>query len=213
MFKTKRKLQLSAAFTALIVTAFSMGCSGFFVDPTLTSLTVSPQTPTVAVGGTLQLTATGGYDDGSSKDISSSVIWLSETPTAATVSQNGGLLTGVTAGSAVITASKAAVSGQTTAKVLPSGLQSITLNPTNPSIPQGTTKAFTATGHFQDGSTSDISDLATWNSSNTDIATIDASGVATALSVTATSQTTITASLVSTTGTISQSTTLTVTTQ
>jgi trimeric autotransporter adhesin len=206
MSKIKRKLQLLAAFAALILLAFSIGCSGFFVDPTLSSITVTPATPSLVAGDTLQLTATGSYDDGSTKNISGSAAWTSSDNTIATVSSTG-LLTGVAVGTATITASSAAISGPTTATIQVAGLQSITLTPAgNPSIKQGGTQQFTATGHLQDGSTPDITDSVTWTSTNTDVATIDASGLATALSVTTSSTTTIKA----TSGSVSATATLTV---
>jgi uncharacterized protein YjdB len=187
-----------------MLTASSIGCSGFFVDPTLTTITVTPATPSVIAGDTLQLTATGSYDDGSTKNISGSVTWTTSDNGVATVS-SAGLLTGVAEGTATLTATSAAISGTTTATVQISGLQSITLSPTGPSIKQGATQQFTATGHLQDGSTKVLTSV-TWTSSNTDVATIDATGLATALSVTASSATTITA----TSGTVSANTTLTV---
>jgi uncharacterized protein YjdB len=205
MSKIKRKLQLSAVFAALILTALSVGCSGFFVDPTLTSITVSPTTPSVVAGNTLQLTATGSYDDGSTKNITGTATWTTSDNAVATVN-TAGLLTAVAVGTATITASSGAISGTTTATVQVAGLQSITLSPTGPSIKQGATQLFTATGHLQDGSTQDISNSVTWTSSNQNVATIDATGLATALSVTTSSATTITA----TSGTVSANTTLTV---
>jgi uncharacterized protein YjdB len=203
MPKIKRKLQLSAAFAALIIVAFSIGCSGFFVDPTLTTITVTPATPSVVAGDTLQLTATGSYDDGSTKNITGTVTWTTSDNGVATVS-SGGLLTGMAVGSATLTATSAAISGTTTVTVQVAGLQSITLSPTGPSIKQGETEQFMATGHLQDGTTQDITDSVTWTSSNEEVATIDATGVATALSVTASSTTTIKA----TSGTVSATTTL-----
>ena len=205
MAKIKRKLQLSAAFAALILVALSVGCSGFFVDPTLTTITVTPATPSVVAGNTLQMIATGTYDDGSTKNISGTATWTTSDSSIATVS-SAGVLTGVATGTATITATSAAISGTTTATVQVAGLQSITLTPTGNSIKQGATQQFMATGHLQDGSTPDITNSVTWTSSNTDVATIDAAGLATAKSVTAASATTITA----TSGTVSANTTLTV---
>jgi uncharacterized protein YjdB len=205
MFNTKRRLQLSAAFAALFLLAFSLGCSGFFVDPTLTTLTVTPLTPSVVAGSTLQLTATGSYDDGSSKNISGTASWSTSDATIATVN-TAGLLTGVAQGTATITASSGAVSGTTTATIQISGLSSITLTPSNPAVRSGTTQQFIATAHLADGSTQDISGSATWASSDTNTATIDATGLATALSVASPTTTTISA----TSGTVSANTVLTV---
>jgi uncharacterized protein YjdB len=205
MVKIKRNLQFSAAFAALILVALSVGCSGFFVDPTLTTITVTPSTPSVVSGNTLQMIATGSYDDGSTKNISGGATWTTSDSSVATVNSSG-LLTGVATGTATITATSGAITGTTTATIQVAGLQSITLSPTGISIKQGTTQQFTATGHLQDGSTPDITSSVTWNSSNQDAATINATGLATAQSVTSASATTITA----TSGTVSANTTLTV---
>jgi uncharacterized protein YjdB len=71
-------------------------------------------------------------------------------------------------------------------------------------MPVNTSLQFTAIGNFTDGSSADITNLVSWSSSSTATATIDASGLATAVAAGATN---ISAAL----GSISQSTTLTVT--
>ena len=48
----------------------------------------------------------------------------------------------------------------------PATLTSITVSPTNPSIPRGTSVSFTATGHYSDGTTQDLTEMATWTSSD-----------------------------------------------
>ena len=49
------------------------GCDGFFIDPALTAVTVTPSSPSVTIGGTQQMTATGTYDDGSKRSITDGV--------------------------------------------------------------------------------------------------------------------------------------------
>ncbi len=85
-------------------------------------------------------------------------------------------------------------------------LQSITIIPANPSVTQGQSLQFTAIGHFADGSTQNLTSLVTWTSSNTNVATINSGGVATATTSLSGGVTTITATF----GTVSGSTTLTV---
>lgn len=77
MVSTRRKLQLIASFSVLLLTAIGIGCNGFFVDPTLTSMTVSTlqSTNLVNVGNTVQLQATGVYDDGSTKNLTGKSTW------------------------------------------------------------------------------------------------------------------------------------------
>ena len=83
-------------------------------------------------------------------------------------------------------------------------LLSISITPTNPSIANGQTTQFTATGHFSDGSNQVLTSGVTWSSSNTSIATIATNGLATAIGV---GSDTITA----VDGSFSSTTTLTVT--
>jgi uncharacterized protein YjdB len=70
------------------------------------SVDVAPATATIAVGGTVQLSATV------SPDVTGGVNWSSSAPSKATVDVNG-LVTGVASGSATITATAKGGSGKT----------------------------------------------------------------------------------------------------
>src|SRR2546421_11723638 len=62
------KLRLAGALAALATLAFAISCRGFFVNPTLTSITVAPATPTIQTGttnNTVQMTAAATFNDGS----------------------------------------------------------------------------------------------------------------------------------------------------
>ncbi len=76
MLSSKKKLQLVAAFATLLLFATGVACNGFFVDPVLTSMTVGP-TATINQGETVQESAIGTYNDGSTKILSSGVQWSS----------------------------------------------------------------------------------------------------------------------------------------
>lgn len=54
----------------------------------------------------------------------------------------------------------------------PPSLQSISVTPTNPTIASGSALPFTATGHFGDGSTNDLTSSVSWSSSTPAVATI-----------------------------------------
>src|ERR1017187_9536007 len=84
-------------------------------------------------------------------------------------------------GSTTITATSGTVSGTTTLTVTPAVVTSITVAPANPSIAKGMTQQFTATGTYTDGTSANLTNSATWSSSNLGVATIDASGLASAL--------------------------------
>jgi hypothetical protein len=82
-------------------------------------------------------------------------------------------------------------------------LVSISVTPANPSIPMGVTEQFAASGTYSDGTTHDMTMQVTWRSSNTSVATVNSSGLATAVAAG-------TATITGTSGSISGSTTLTV---
>ncbi|HMH08547.1 MAG TPA: hypothetical protein VK579_17870, partial [Terriglobales bacterium] len=73
----KKKLRLLAAFTALFMLALAAGCRGFFVNPTLQSVAVTPSTGSVTPGANIQMTATGTFDDGSTSNVTSKSTWQS----------------------------------------------------------------------------------------------------------------------------------------
>lgn len=64
---------------------------------------------------------------------------------------------------------------------VPVTLQSIAVTPANSTIAVGATQQFTATGTYSDGTAKNINNQVTWTSSNTSVASISSSGLATAL--------------------------------
>jgi hypothetical protein len=170
MFKNKRKLQLLASVATLFLLAFGVGCKGFFVNPTLTSLAIGPQTFTLIEGQSQQMAANGTYDDGTTKDLTGKVSWSSSDSTCASVTSPGGLVTAPTTVTAVCTATisgsfGAVPSTSATVTVSPGAPSKIVLtaNPTNPQA--NSTITFTAMGFFTGGS-QDITTLVNWNNSN-----------------------------------------------
>src|SRR5437867_12219155 len=95
----------------------------------------------------------------------------SSSTAASTISNAGGsqgLATSVAAGGPItITATLGLVSGNTTLTVTAATLTSIAVTPTNPSIANGTTRQFTATGTFSDSRTQDLTTQVTWSSTPT----------------------------------------------
>lgn len=131
---TGRKLPITLAFIVLVGLAFGASCNGFFVDPTLTGIAVSPTAPQVEVGKTITLQAFGTYDDGSRKQVKSGVSWSSATTTVATIDTNTGILTGVTPGTSLITASAQALQGTATATVFLANISNLRVEPTSASV-------------------------------------------------------------------------------
>jgi trimeric autotransporter adhesin len=150
MSSTKQKLRLVCAFAALATLGLAISCRGFFVNPTLTSIAISPTAPQVEEGKTLQLQAFGTYDDGSRNQIRSGVSWSSDTSTVASIDPNTGILTGVTTGTSTITASSQALSSTATATVF-IVIDSISISPTSASVKSGGTQNFTVSAASNGG--------------------------------------------------------------
>ena len=169
----------------------------------VSSVVVSPPSAGIRVSATTQLTATtrdsiGGVLTGRV------VTWGSSDPTVATVNSTG-LVTGVAAGTATITATSEGKSGTSTITVTKIPVGSVTVAP--PTKAMLVTQGFALTPTVRDTAGNVVTDrVVTWGSNNTAVATVSAGGVVTAVApgtatITATSETqsgtsTITVSLV-----------------
>ena len=103
--------------------------------PTLTSITVTPATPSILVGATRQFTATATYSDGSTEDVTSQATWTSSDTGVVTIDA-GGLATGISVGTATISAILAGITGGSTLTV-----QSAPLVIGTTSLPNGVVNA------------------------------------------------------------------------
>jgi len=160
--------------------AGSAGGSANNPPPTLTSINVTPMSPTVTKGTQQQFKATGVYSDGSMQDLTASVTWSSSDMSVATIS-TAGLATTAGTGTSTIKAVSGSVPGSTVMTVTAATLTSINVTPMNPTIPNGTQQQFKATGVYSDGSMQDLTGSVTWSSSDMNVATISAGGLATAV--------------------------------
>ena len=149
------------------------------VVPAIGGIDVTPATATVVIGDDVQLTATP-TDVVGSPDLT--VTWSSDDTDVATVDATG-LVTAVTAGTATITATSnfdATVTGTATitvAEPTPS-IGGIDIDPAEAALAIGDDVQLTATPTGVVGSP----DLTvTWSSDDTDVATVDATGLVTAV--------------------------------
>ena len=193
-----------AGFASMSILLGFVGCGTHsattITTATLSSIAVSSSTQSIAVGGTLQFAATGTYSDGTSKVLTSQATWTSSSDSVAAIA--AGLATGIASGTTTISAAIGVISGSKSLTITPI-LNSIAVTPAAPFATTNTTQQFSATGTWSDGSARDLTSQVTWASSNTSVASIDVSGLATTL---ANGTVTISASL----GAIGGSATLTV---
>ncbi len=164
--------------------------------PTLTSIAVTPASPSIQSGTTQQFTATGTYSDNSTKNITTTVNWTSSSTSIATISNTAGtngLASTLASGSTTIQAALGSVNASTLLTVTAVNTPTLTVLVVGPQYPSITdasaTQSFTATGHYSDGSTQDLTSSATWASSSTGVATVNSTGTATSQSLGATQST------------------------
>jgi uncharacterized protein YjdB len=139
---------------------------------TLTKVDITPLNPAIAKGTTMQFAAIGTFSDKTAQDLTSMATWGSTDPTVATVSNlllSRGLATSLSQGITTISATVKGMSDSTVLTVTAATLSSITITPPNPVIAKGSWIALTATGTYSDATTQDLTYLATWKSSNSNV--------------------------------------------
>ncbi|HEY4904852.1 MAG TPA: Ig-like domain-containing protein [Candidatus Sulfotelmatobacter sp.] len=177
MSSMKRKLHLIGAFAALATLALGVSCKGFFQNPVISSISIGPASPTIETGttdNTVQMTVFGTNNDGSTNN-NPSVSWSITPTTIATISSTG-LVTSVSTGSATVTAAanqNPSITGTQTVTVTVGCIQSIQVTPTSAAPLTGnnteddlSAEALTCNGSFP------VTDVATWTSNNTNLATV-----------------------------------------
>ncbi len=148
----------------------------------LTKIEISSTNNVLPVGTTAQLTATGDYSDNSQQNITSMVQWSSSSQVVLTVN-NSGLATAIAVGSATVVASLGSVSSSDMLSVSPATLISVAVTPQSTTVPMGQQQQFTLTGTYTDQSQHDLTGSATWSSDNSQVATVDPTGIAVGIQV------------------------------
>jgi hypothetical protein len=198
-----------------VVTATYMGLTDSttvtVTDSVIVSISVSPVGLTLPVGSRRQFTAQAIRSDGTSMDITGLATWTSDAPGIAAVSTAGGTrgqVTGIAGGTANISATYMGITGSVLITVTPATLTMVQVTPFTPTISLNTPVQFVATAIYSDGTNVAVTGMATWLSSDMNVAQVSnaagSRGLATPL---AKGTTKISATFMNVTGT----TTLTVT--
>lgn len=164
-------------------TTLTVACSTPGGDSALQSITVYPATPTIPNPGQIQLKALGIFSPATSNnDLTSLASWASSNLSVATV-DNTGMVSAAGCGTTGISAEYQGIIGQTQLIVSCTALQSITIYPGSPTIPQlGQNQQLRALGIYPPpASNRDISSLTSWASSNQGVATVSDSGLISAV--------------------------------
>ena len=166
------------------ITASSEGKSGTatvtVTPPPVATVNVTPSSATVAVGQTTTLQAQ--TLDASGAAVTGRVItWSTSNAGVATVSSSG-VVTGVAAGAATITATSEGKSGTSAITVTAVPVASVSIAPTTLSLQTGQTGTLTAT--VRDAANAVLTDrTVTWTTSNASVATVAPNGTVTAVAV------------------------------
>lgn len=179
-------LGVSAGTTVITATSGTISASTNLtvtVTPpvTLSSIALTPPAPSLQIGAALPLVVTATYSDNSTAVVTSASTYTSAASSNVAVT-NSGVISGVAAGTSLITASYNGMTATTNATVVAATLSSIVVTPATASIPVTGTQQFVATATYSDSSTGNVTASAAWTSSNTVVATVLNTGVATGLS-------------------------------
>ncbi len=184
----------TSSITATLGSITSPPATLTVTSATLVSIAVTPANPAIVLQTQQQFTATGTFSDSSIQDISDTVTWSSSDTTKITITPSGvgsGVATGVgtTTNPVTISATKSGVTGSTTATVIPPTVLSIAITPTTAAsdpakLAMATSRRYRATATLANGSTLNVTSLATWSSSDTTIATVSTGLVRAASTVT-----------------------------
>ena len=152
----------------------------------LLSIAVTPAHPSVRIGDTQPMTATGTFLDGHVAALTTSVAWTikGSSPGVAGISNAAGTQGVVSAwnlGTADVTATLGAIAGFTGLTVITPTPASLVVTPSSATIGLGQTQQFTATATYSDGSTADVTNKAIWNGGFPRRGSVTTSGLYTAM--------------------------------
>lgn len=153
-------------------------------DATIRQLTLSPASPSVPLGTTLQLTATASLSDGRSLDVTEQVSWTSSAPGVvfvSTLAGERGTLTARTVGITEVQASLRGAEAATAVTVTDATLSRVEVSPAQLTLAKGTQATLTAQAISTDGSRRDVTALGTWSSDAPATISVSSTGQARAL--------------------------------
>jgi RHS repeat-associated protein len=167
-----------SAIGSATVTASSDGFSASVpvtVVLALSFLDIEPEPLELSNGTTGQLTVNAVYSDDSTVDVTAQAEWSSDDPAIATVSSSG-LVTAVAIGSTYVSAEYGDHISSVFVEVFPEAI-SLSVEPASLSLQEDESGSLAATVHFADGSSRDVTQTATWTSSNAQVASVDEGAV------------------------------------
>ena len=151
------------------------------MPPTIT-VEIDQESPELQVDSTITLTATVNSEGGAGGE-TGGIAWSTDNPSIADINASTGVVTGVSEGTATITATSTFDSSESdsvevtvTAVPVEPEVIGVTVTPETVTIEVGQTQQLEVVVEVQGDASQDI----TWSNSNSDVATVDATGLVTA---------------------------------
>ena len=164
-----------AAITA-VLNAVSGTDTVAVVAPTLNSISITPSGASIPLGENQQLFATGTYNDGSKRDLTSSVQWACSDPTIISLSGLG-MATADSLGSVTVTATSGTISATNQLQVGTAVVVSFTVVPASSLLALGAQEQLSALANFSDGTTQDMTASVSWSTADPTIANVNNQGL------------------------------------
>jgi uncharacterized protein YjdB len=141
----------------------------------VTSVSIEPMSRSLPERQTQQLTATGHYSDGTARDITRDAVWASSDVEVARVGTDGTVY-GVRFGTATIAGTLETFSGVSMLTVTPIVVR-LVLQPEALTIKHRATGQLSALAIWSNDATSDVTDRATWTSSDENVASVSSGSI------------------------------------
>lgn len=150
------------------------------ISSALKTLQINSPRSTIELGMNQPLTATGLLSNGQKEDLTRGVIWASSDPSVATI-DNTGFLTAMSPGTVTISVVAGEMRSTTKITVPTPELTQLKITPLKNSIAAGKTQQFVVEGFFSNNTTMLLTSNVAWSSSDPEVLSINADGLATAI--------------------------------
>lgn len=168
-YASKGKITAVAAGEADITATYGGASTTIHVEIGVTKkLVLSKTTVSLKKGGTASITATAYYTDGTTEDVTSQVTWNSENEEVAYASK--GTITAYASGETTLTATYGGKSASVDVEV--DTASSLKVSSSSLDLQEDDSEQLTLTVTYSDGTTEDVTDSATWTSTDTSVATV-----------------------------------------
>jgi len=177
-FSRRKFAFVAVLFCSAILALLLPGCGGSNSSDTVASISVTPPSASVNVNVQQQFSAQA-LDANDNQVLNQTFTWTSSDTTVATVAGSG-VATGVSAGTAMITATAGGITSQPVTLTVTAVVTNVTLSPASSTVAVGGTQQLMATAYDANGKS--VPATITWQNSSAAIATISTSGLVTGVS-------------------------------